>query len=452
MSPNPARTHCRSYVKRFRRLSAAVLLLCLVAAPVAWSQPAPQPTRRVIAVDHIVAVVNDDVITRLDLTEQLKLTQGALKRQGTPVPAPEVLEKQVLERMIATRTQLQFAKEVGLRVDDAMLDKTIARIAQTNKLSVDGLRDALRRDGMDFNKFREDMRVEMLIARLREREVDSKIVISEAEVDAQLQQLQGDAGQSEEYNLAHILVRVPEQATPEQILVRRQRAEQALAMLRKGTDFGQVAATYSDAPEALQAGVIGWREGNRLPTLFVDALKGMRVGQVSELLRSANGFHILKLIDQRGRAPVVVQQTRARHILIRINELISENEARNRLVALRERIENGADFGELARLQSQDGSAAKGGDLGWVSAGDTVAEFERAMNQLKIKQVSEPVRTEFGWHLIQVLGRRDEDMSKERQRLVARQMLRERKSDEAYQEWLRQLRDKAYVDYRREER
>jgi peptidyl-prolyl cis-trans isomerase SurA len=406
----------------------------------------------VIAVDHIVAVVNDDVITRLDLTEQLKLTQGALKRQGTPVPAPEVLEKQVLERMIATRTQLQFAKEVGLRVDDAMLDKTIARIAQTNKLSVDGLRDALRRDGMDFNKFREDMRVEMLIARLREREVDSKIVISEAEVDAQLQQLQGDAGQSEEYNLAHILVRVPEQATPEQILVRRQRAEQALAMLRKGTDFGQVAATYSDAPEALQAGVIGWREGNRLPTLFVDALKGMRVGQVSELLRSANGFHILKLIDQRGRAPVVVQQTRARHILIRINELISENEARNRLVALRERIENGADFGELARLQSQDGSAAKGGDLGWVSAGDTVAEFERAMNQLKIKQVSEPVRTEFGWHLIQVLGRRDEDMSKERQRLVARQMLRERKSDEAYQEWLRQLRDKAYVDYRREER
>jgi peptidyl-prolyl cis-trans isomerase SurA len=296
------------------------------------------------------------------------------------------------------------------------------------------------------------MRVEMLIARLREREVDSKIVISEAEVDAQLQQLQGDAGQSEEYNLAHILVRVPEQATPEQILVRRQRAEQALAMLRKGTDFGQVAATYSDAPEALQAGVIGWREGNRLPTLFVDALKGMRVGQVSELLRSANGFHILKLIDQRGRAPVVVQQTRARHILIRINELISENEARNRLVALRERIENGADFGELARLQSQDGSAAKGGDLGWVSAGDTVAEFERAMNQLKIKQVSEPVRTEFGWHLIQVLGRRDEDMSKERQRLVARQMLRERKSDEAYQEWLRQLRDKAYVDYRREER
>jgi len=264
--------------------------------------------------------------------------------------------------------------------------------------------------------------------------------------------VQDSQGKSDQYNLAHILVRVPEQATPEQIKARQARAEEALEKVRNGADFGQIAATYSDAPEALQAGVLGWRDANRLPALFVDALKGMRAGQTSEVLRSANGFHIVKLVDQRGGAAVIVRQTHVRHILIRTNELISEAEARNRLLGLRERIENGADFAELARLQSQDGSSSKGGDLGWLSPGDTVPEFERTLNQLAVKQLSEPIRTEFGWHLIQVLGRRDEDMSKERQRLTVRQSLRERKSDEAYQEWLRQLRDKAYVEYRSGER
>ena len=412
------------------------------------AQGADKSARKVIPVDRIVAVVNDEVITRLDLEEQLKVTADTLKHQNTPLPSGDVLEKQVLERMIVTKTQLQFAKESGLRIDDAMLDKTIARIAQNNKLSIDGLRQALKKDGVDFAKFRDDVRTEMTVARLREREVDSKIVITEAEIEAMLLVVQDSQGKIDEYNLAHILVRVPEQATPEQIKARQGRAEEALEKIRKGADFGQIAATYSDAPEALQAGNLGWRDANRLPALFVEALKGLRVGQASELLRSANGFHILKLVDQRGGAPVIVQQTHARHILIRTNELISENEARNRLLGLRERIENGADFAELARLQSQDGSSSKGGDLGWLSPGDTVADFERTMNQLAIKQLSDPVRTEFGWHLIQVLARRNEDMSKERQRLTVRQALRERKSDEAYQEWLRQLRDKAYVEYR----
>jgi peptidyl-prolyl cis-trans isomerase SurA len=412
------------------------------------AQGTAKPARKVMPVDRIVAVVNDEVITRLDLEDHLKIAVDTLKRQNTPLPSADVLEKQVLERMISTKTQLQFAKESGLRIDDAMIEKTIARIAQNNKLSVEGLRQALKKDGVDFAKFRDELRNEMTIARLREREVDSKIVITEAEIESMLQVFQDSQGKSDEYNLAHILVRVPEQATPEQIKSRQARAEEALEKIRKGADFGQIAATYSDAPEALQAGNLGWRDANRLPALFVDALKGLRVGQTTDLLRSANGFHILKLVDQRGSAPVIVQQTHARHILIRTNELISESEARNRLLGLRERIENGADFAELARLQSQDGSASKGGDLGWLSPGDTVPDFERAMNQLAVKQLSEPVKTEFGWHLIQVLGRRDEDMSKERQRLTVRQALRERKSDEAYQEWLRQLRDKAYVEYR----
>jgi peptidyl-prolyl cis-trans isomerase SurA len=427
-------------------------LVIALSAVIALAQSTAKPGRRVLAVDRIVAVVNDDVITKLDLAEQIKLAADMLRRQGTPVPPADVLEKQVLERMIAVKAQLQFANEVGIRIDDATLDKTVARIAEQNKLSVDGLRAAVKDDGLSFSKFRENLRTEMIIARLREREIGSKLVITEAEIDAMLQVVQDTEGKSNEYNLAHILVRVPEQASPEQIKERQARAEEALEKIRSGVDFGQIAASYSDAPEALQAGALGWRETNRLPSLFVDALKRMRVGQTSELLRSPNGFHIVKLIDQRGAAPVIVQQTHARHILIRTNELISESEARNRLLGLRERIENGEDFAALARLQSQDGSASKGGDLGWLSPGDTVPEFERAMGQLTIKQLSEPVKTEFGWHLIQVLGRRTEDMSKERQRLLVRKALREQKADEAYQEWLRQLRDRAYVDYRLEER
>jgi peptidyl-prolyl cis-trans isomerase SurA len=430
-------------------LAAAIAVLALALAPI---QPAAAAAARVVEVDRIVAVVNEEVITRYDLEEQMKLAADALRRQGTPLPPQDVLEKQVLERMIAHRAQLQFAKDSGIRIDDAVLDKTVARIAQENKLSLPGLRATLEKDGVSYSRFRDELRNEITIARLREREVDSKIVVTEAEVDAFLQTRQEVLGRNDEYNLGHILVRVPEQASPEEIKVRQARAEEALAQLKQGADFGQVAATYSDAPEGLKGGGLGWREASRLPALFLEAVKGLRVGEVSTVLRSPNGFHILKLVDQRGAAPVIVQQTHARHILIRTNEIISESEARNRLLGLRERIVNGENFAELARLQSQDASASKGGDLGWISPGDTVPDFERAMDQLKPNEVSQPVKTEFGWHLIQVLGRRDEDMSKERQRLTARQALRARKSDEAYQEWLRQLRDKAYVEYRAQER
>lgn len=418
----------------------------------ALAPAASAPVSRVLEVDRIVAVVNEEVITRFDLSEQMKLAADALRRQGTPLPPNEVLEKQVLERMISQKAQLQFAKDSGIRIDDAVLDKTVARIAQENKLTLPALRATLEKDGVSYARFRDELRNEITVARLREREVDSKIVVTEAEIDAFLQTRQDVLGRNDEYNLGHILVRVPEQANSEQIQQRQARAEDALAQLKQGADFGQVAATYSDAPEGLKGGVLGWREASRLPGLFLEAVKGMRVGELSAVLRSPNGFHILKLLDQRGAAPVIVQQTHARHILIRTNEIISEAEARNRLLGLRERIVNGENFAELARLQSQDASASKGGDLGWISPGDTVPDFERAMNQLQPNQVSQPVKTEFGWHLIQVLERRDEDMSKERLRLTARQALRARKSDEAYQEWLRQLRDKAYVEYRAEER
>ena len=434
-----------------RRL-LAFLLGCALALAASSSAYAQKP-RPIIVLDRIVAVVNDEVITRNNLDERVNLAFAQLRRQGTPAPAREVLEKQILDRMISDRVQLQFAKETGLRVDDAELDRALNRIAEDNKLTLPQLRTTLEKDGIPFTKFREDIRNEIVTVRLREREVDYRIIVSDGEIDNFIQNQQAQTGATDEYNLSHILVTVPESASPEQIQSRRSRAEQALVQIKSGTDFRQVAATFSDAPDALQGGSMGWREATRLPTLFVEALQKTQQGEVTELLRSANGFHILRLNAKRGSAsPVIVRQTRARHILIKTNELVSEDEARRRLLGLKERLDNKADFGELARAHSEDASSVKGGDLGWVSPGDTVPDFERTMNSLNPGEVSNPVKTTFGWHLIQVLERRNEDMSKERQRIDARMALRARKSDESYQEWLRQLRDKAYIELRLEEK
>lgn len=403
--------------------------------------------------DRIVAVVNDEVITRGDLDERVRLAVAQLKQQGAPPPPRETLERQVLDHMITDRAQLQLAKETGLRVDDAELDRAVQRIAEENKLSVERLRAVLEKDGVPFPKFREDIRTQIVLTRLREREVDNRIVVAESEIDSFLGTQQAQTGRGDEFNLSHILVTVPENASPEQIQTRRVRAEQALEQLKSGTDFRQVAASYSEAPDALQGGAMGWRDAERLPALFYDELKSMAVGAVSSLLRSANGFHILRLNERRGSTtPVTVRQTHARHILIKTNELVPEAEAQRRLLSLKERLDNKGDFAELARVHSEDASGVRGGDLGWVSPGDTVPEFERAMDALAPGTISGPVKTPFGWHLIQVLERRNEDMSKERQRLQARRILRARKADESYQEWVRQLRDRAYIEYRLEER
>ena len=439
-----------SVLKRFAFAIAAFGVLPLVLPP-AYAQ-APKP-RQPVVLDRIIAVVNDEAITARELEERTQIAMKQLAQQGTAAPPRTVVEKQLLERMIGDRVQVQFAKEAGIRVDDAELERAISRIAEQNKLSMQQLRETLERDGVPYAKFREDIRSEILMTRLREREVDNKIVITESEIDALLAAERQD-GSADEVNLSHILVVVPENASPEQVQARRARAEEALAQLAKGADFRQIAASYSEAPDALQGGSMGWRPGDRLPTIFFDAIKSMKPGDVSPILRSSNGFHIVKLIERRGTetAAMTVQQTRARHILIRTNELVSEAEARNRLRILKERVENKADFAELARVHSDDASAAKGGDLGWIMPGDTVPEFERVMNQLQPGQISDPIQTPFGWHLIQVLERGAQDVSKERRRLVARQTLRARKSDEAYQEWVRQLRDRAYIEMRLEER
>jgi peptidyl-prolyl cis-trans isomerase SurA len=428
---------------------AALACLALAALPAFGQSPKP---RQPIVLDRIVAIVNDEAITARELDERAQIALKQLAQQGTPAPPRTVVERQLLERMIADRVQVQFAKESGMRIDDAELDRAIGRIAEQNKLSPQALREALERDGVPYAKFREDIRSEIVMARLREREVDNKMVITESEIDTFLANEQQD-GRGDEVDLSHILVVVPENARPEQVQARRARAEEALAQLSNGADFRQVAASFSEAPDALQGGSMGWRPGDRLPTIFHDALKTMKPGDVSSVLRSANGFHIIKLNDRRGGAtPASVQQTHVRHILLKTNELISENEARNRLRILKERLENKADFAELARVHSEDTSASRGGDLGWILPGDTVPEFERVMNSLQPGQISDPVQTPFGWHLIQVIERGSQDVSKERRRLLARQTLRARKSDEAYQEWVRQLRDRAYVEVRLDDR
>lgn len=405
---------------------------------------------QIVEVDRIIAVVNDEVITQHELKDRISTVERQLRQQGTQIPPRDVLEKHILERLIVDRVQIQFARETGLRIDDAQLDQTLARIAEGNRMDLAQFRASLERDGIPWAKFREDIRGEIVISRIREREVDSRIVVSEGEIDNFLESA-GEAG-SEEYNLGHILLRVPEQAKPEQLSRLQARAEEIILQLRRGADFAQQAASYSDAPDGLSGGMMGWRPLERLPTLYAEAVPKLKPGEVSEVLRSPAGFHVLKLLDRRGGAIKAepVEQTHARHILIKSSELVSEADARRRLVGLKERIAHGADFAELARLHSNDLSAAKGGDLGWLSPGDTVPEFERAMNGLKPGEVGEPVKSPFGWHLIQVMARRM-DTSKERVRQSARMALRERKADEAYQDWLRQMRDRAYVEYRLED-
>ncbi len=412
-----------------------------------------------VLVDAIVAVVNTDVITFKELDDRIRLVEQRLKRQNTQMPPRDVLQRQLLERMIVTRAQMQMAKESGIRIDDIMLDRAVSRIAEQNQLSLQTFRDQLERDGLSFARFREEVREEITLQRLREREVDNKLQISESEVDNFLAASAGksDAGQ-QELSIAQILVRVPENASPQQIADRRKRAETAVAQLKSGADFAKTAASFSDAADALSGGDLGWRSTSRLPQLFVDAVEKLADGDIAPLVRSANGFHVLKLNGRRavsvmkGGSGTMVQQTRARHILIKVNQIVSGTEARRKLIELRERLDNkAAKFEELARLYSNDGSASKGGELGWIYPGDTVPEFERAMNALRPGETSQPIESPFGYHLIEVLERKTEEVSRERQRQMARQALREQKLEEAYEDWLRQLRDRAYVEYRLDE-
>jgi peptidyl-prolyl cis-trans isomerase SurA len=412
--------------------------------------------------DAILVVVNSDVITRQEFLQRLQVIENRLKSQGGQMPPPQQLHRQLLERMIVERAQLQKAKERGIKIDDAMLDRAVARIADQNKLSMPEFRKRLEQDGMGYSKFREDIRNEMMVQRLREIEVDNKIQISDVEIDAYLAAHSGAATSTpQELDIGQILIRVPENATEQQLAESKKRADEVIAQLNAGGDFGKLAAAYSDAPDGLTGGDLGWRSQDRLPQLFVDAVANLQQGQIAPVVKSGNGFHILKLIGKRTQsvmraapedgaaAPASVQQTHASHILIKVNQVVSAAEARRKLLELKQRLDNhAATFEELARLYSNDGSASKGGDLGWIYPGDTVPEFERAMDALPVGQVSDPIESPFGFHLILVKERKIDDVSQERKRAAARQVIREQKLEEATQDWIRQIRDQAYVEFR----
>ena len=409
--------------------------------------------RQPLAVDRIITVVNDEAVTQHELRDRIAVIERQLRQRGTPLPPRDVLEKQILERLIVDRVQMQFAKETGLRVPDNELDSALRRIAEGNRLSLADFRSALERDGIVWQRFREEIREEMTLARLREREVENRIIVSDGEIENYLAQ-PVQTNQSAVVAIGHIIIRVPEQADPLRLSQLRKRAEEALGRLQNGQDFGQIAASFSEAPDAMSGGMLEPRPADRLPTLYAEAIINLKPGELTSILRSPAGFHIVKLFDRKGNSAIggPIRQTKARHILIKVNELMASDEARRKLVTLKERLDNGGDFAELARLYSNDLSAGKGGDLGWLYQGDTVPEFERAMDALPIGEVSKPVQSPFGWHLIQVQERKTAEAGDERKRLMARQALRERKSDEAYEDWLRQMRDRAYVEYRLEER
>ena len=426
------------------------------AVPLRATPPSPPPATRAspdALLDRVVAVVNDEAITQHEVAEQRGAVLLQMREAKVTPPAPDVLDRQVLERLITERALLQYAKETGVRVDDTAVERTVQRIAQENKLSPDEFRKVLERENIPYARYREDIRREITLQRLREREVESRVNANDAEVDQFLATSAARDGGEVEYLLSHILVTVPEQSSPDQVAARQQRAVTALQQVKTGGDFAQVAASFSDAQDALTGGNLGWRSAARLPTVFVEVVRGLEKGGVSNVLRSPAGFHIVRLVDVRDRnAPTIVDQTRVRHILIRVSETVADADARVRIDRVRDRLDSGAKFEDLARVNSEDGSAAKGGELGWVNPGDTVPEFEQAMNRLALGETSGPVRTQFGWHLLKVEERRKQDVTKDRQREQARTAIRQRKADEQFQEFVRQTRDRAYVEYKADDR
>ena len=431
----------------FRILSLCFFWLCsTLLYTTAGADAAPAPLE---PVDKIVAVVNDDVITGTELDTRLHSIKEQLKNQSSPIPPDAVLKKQVLDRMILATLQLQLADQNGIRVDDETLNRTIERIAGDNKLSLPEFRSVLEKEGYDFATFREDIRREILISRVQQRQVSDRIMVTEQEIDNFLatQRAQGNTGA--EYHLAHILIAVPDASSSERIQAARQRAEDVLKKLRSGANFQETAIAVSDGQQALQGGDLGWRKAGELPTLFVDTVTHMKTGDVSDLIRSPSGFHIIKLLEQRNEQRHIVTQTHARHILIRTDELTSDAAAQARLKDIRQRIQGGADFTALARQYSNDTATANnGGDLGWVNPGEMVPKFQAQMDKLGTGEISEPFKTGFGWHIVQVLDRRRHDDTDAFIRSQAREAIRQRKTEEELQSWLARLRDDAYIENR----
>jgi len=426
-------------------LAALCLGVCVLPA-------AGQSQRASSAADFIVAVVNSTPITNVELQLRLQRVQQQLSRQGN-VPPRSQLVREVLERLILERAQLQLARELGVTPDDAAVDQAVNNVALQNQVSLEELKRRLSADGVDYARFRSDVRDELTLVRLREREVDSRVKVSEQDIDQFFRDRQAQAGaEPERIQLSQILVAVPESATADQVGALQAKAQRALDRVRAGEAFAGVAAEVSDAADRAAGGDLGLRPVDRLPSLFVDAVRDLKDGALAGPLRSGAGFHVLQLVKRsRDAATLTVIQTRARHILFKSGPKFSEAQATAKLLEFKRRIVAGqADFAALARDNSEDGSAKDGGDLGWASTGMFVPEFEQVMNQLAPGQIADPLVSRFGVHLLQVMARREAPLSEREQRELARNLVREKKIDEAFALWQQEVRGRAYVEFRNE--
>jgi len=432
-----------------RSLSA----VCLAAA-LAWAGGPAQAQFKASQLqpgDYIAAVVNQDVVAASEVIQRTERLRQAARQRGEAMPDSEAMRKQALEALIEDRVLVTYARESGARVDDPELDRVVGNVAAQNKLTLEQLRERLKADNMDYRSFRENLRDQLMTERVREREVQSRIRITDAEIDAYLDQRREQLSANGQLNVAQILVPVAEGASPALVAERQARAEAALARIKAGEDFAKVAREISEDSNKDRGGEIGLRPADRLPDVFVDAVKGLKSGELSpQLLRSGAGFHVLKVVERQGAGSLTsVVQTHARHVLLRPSAQLTQEVAARRLMEFKRLIETGrVSFEQVARENSEDGSAPEGGDLGWVSPGGFVPEFEEAMNQLPLNGISGPVPSRFGIHLIQVLERRSIEIEMKQLREQARSALREQKYDEAYQEWVRDLRARAFVELR----
>jgi len=432
-------------------LAALSGLLLLFAHATACAEDEAQTGQRYM-LNSIVAVVNEDIILSSELDNATRAIVKQLNEKGTPIPAKSILDKEVLDKLIIESLQLQIAETNGITIDDSQLNAEVKDLAENNGVSLTEFREILERDGYSYQDFREDLRKQLTIMQVRRMMVASTIKVNDQEVDNLLATLKSSGQGGTEYHLGHILIAIPEAASPGEVQATKARAERTLQRLRGGADFAEVALVESDSQTALEGGDLGWRNLGQLPSMFLDTVKNMQVGEISDLIRSSGSFHIIKLLDKRGDERHFVEQTRARHILIKPDEVNTDEDVRTRIEQLEIRLRGGEDFATLALANSQDTlSAAKGGDLGWLNEGDTVPEFENAMNSLATGEISQPVQSEFGWHLIQVQERRTHDSTEEYERTKVRNLIRARKYEEELVLWLRRLRDESYVEYRLDE-
>jgi peptidyl-prolyl cis-trans isomerase SurA len=451
----------------YKRFSALVLMLAGAVAmaqnapPAAPPTPEPAPAAtpvaappvaapRGVTLDRVVAVVNDGIVLQSSLDRQVQVISGRLQQAGQQMPPRDILRQQVLERLIVQEIQMQRAARLGIKVSDEQLNETLTEVAQRNNVRFSDLPAALEQQGIDYRSYREEMRREMILGQLRQRDVYSRIYVSPRELEQCVAKTQSSPEETMEYEVAHILISVPSSATPEQIEERTARAQGVQERARRGEDFADLAVAYSDGATALEGGKVGWRKANLLPSAVADLVPGMKKGDVTEVIRTPSGFNIFKLVDVRGAEQAkLVAQVHARHILMLPTAVEDEETVRQKLSRIRERVLQGEDFAAIASVSSADkGSATRGGDLGWASPSSFAPDFAREVDALEINQISQPFKTQFGWHIVQLLGRRDYDATTDVTRNKCMVQLREARAEEETDIWARRLRDEAYVEYR----